>query len=312
MGLRNKQQPEQPAGRRRLQGDYQAERPQAFSYYARRATSEANTGRSEPETTRLKPSVFGSLQSQKTRLLAVVGVLVLAVLAILSTTLAGQPKVTLIKNNDSAYFLQSPDTYAATAEKVLRGSWLNNSKLTVDTGKVAAELKRSYPEVKNATVVLPVIGTSPTVYVEPYRPAFILTTTNSSAFLLDENGRALVSVSQITNTGELSVPTIQDRNSHVATLGKQVLPRTTISFIEEVLRILEAHSIEETAIVLPPESSEVHVSIAGKPYFVKFNLEGSARQQAGTYVAMKQRLEKDRIPVSQYVDVRVPDRAYIR
>lgn len=312
MGLRNKQQPEQPAGRRRLHDDYQSERPQAFSYYARRAASEANTGRSEPEAARLKPSIFAGLRTQKSRLIAAVSLIGAAVVVIFLSSLSAQPKIALIQNTDSAYFLQSPETYAATAQKVLHSSWFNKSKLTVDTTKVAAELKRSYPEIKNATVVLPVVGTAPTVYIEPYRPAFIVTTTSSSAFLLDENGRALVSVSQITDTGELSVPTIQDKSSLVAVLGKQVLPRTTIDFIEEVLRVLEVHAIEESSIVLPPGSSELHIGIAGKPYFVKFNLQGDARQQAGTYVAMKQRLEKDRTAVAQYVDVRVPERAYLR
>jgi hypothetical protein len=299
-----------PAARRRLQEGYQAERPQAFSYYARRANNEANTGRTEIENPR--PTPKADLGDLKLRLMAIGAVLGILVLVILLSALTGQPKVALVKNGDSAYFLQPASTYAGTAEKTLAGSVLNRNKLTVDTEKISQELTKSYPEVKNATVVLPAIGTSPTVYIEPYRPSFIITSANSTAYLLDEYGRALVSVSQITDSGELATPAIEDKSGIVVKLGDQVLPRATVMFIEEVLRILATRDINQSNIVLPAESSEVDVYITGKPYFVKFNLRGDARQQAGTFVATKARMEKDGTVPGQYVDVRVPERAYIR
>lgn len=310
---RKKQEPEAPATRRRLQDDYQTERPQAFSYYARRTASDANTGRIDAENTRpARKSATGPGNGLKTRLIAVATVCFLAAATVLLSSLSAQPEVVLIKTNGSAYFLQPADAYAASAQKALESSLLNKNKLTVDTSAVSAELRRNYPEVKSATVVLPLFGMRPTVYIEPYRPSFILTTAASSAYLLDEHGRALVSVSQITDTGELSVPTIQDKSGLVVKLGGQVLPRSTVAFIEEVLRVLAAQGIDHSAIVLPPGSSELDVAIAGKPYTVKFNLQGDARQQAGTYIATKLRLERDKTPVGQHIDVRVPERAYIR
>ena len=62
---------------------------------------------------------------------------------------------------------------------------------------------------------------------------------------------------------------------------------------------------------LPPAASELDVKIAGKPYFVKFNLQADdARRQAGTFLATQAQLQRKGITPAQYIDVRVEGRAY--
>jgi hypothetical protein len=302
----------QQAGRQRPAVSDQS-RPQAFSYYSQRSGSARSTGRTAPEDVWAaesdRPATTLSLSK---RLYTACAAVVLLVIAVFGLYLGSEPKIVLLNTAGSAYFLQDEQTYRQTAARTLAGSLFNKNKLTVDTRRVSDDLKHGYPEIRSVTVALPTFGHQPVVYISPYRPSFILTTTASTAYLLDENGRALISTSQIPDTGKLGVPTLQDASGHKVTLDTQVVSSATIRFTETVIAILTAANIPHGTLTLPAAASELDVAIAGKPYKVKFNLQGDPRQQAGAFIATKKRLEKDRISPGQYIDVRVPERAYYK
>jgi hypothetical protein len=50
----------------------------------------------------------------------------------------------------------------------------------------------------------------------------------------------------------------------------------------------------------------------GVGYFVKFNLHGNAREEAGAFLAVKEYLESSHKTPGEYVDVRVENRAYYK
>jgi hypothetical protein len=54
----------------------------------------------------------------------------------------------------------------------------------------------------------------------------------------------------------------------------------------------------------------MHINGAG--YFVKFNLHGDAREEAGSYLAVKDYLASNQKTPGEYVDVRVENRAYYK
>lgn len=298
--------------RRPITAEQDAKRTQAFSYYARRSNAPRDAVRGSQNTeTEPREGTRPAMTRGNRWIMALSGVVLVAGAAYM-LTLSGDPKVITRTENGGTYFMQEPGLYAQTAARSMQSSILNKSKLTVNTAQVVRDLTGNYPEIAEATVQIPLIGRRPVVVLEPHRPSFILTTLESTAFLLDENGRALVSTSQISDPGKLSVPTLQDKSGIGVTLGSQALPAGTITFTEAVLRVLKAANVQYSALSLPPASSQLDVAIAGKPYFVKFNIQGDARQQAGTFIAAKLRLEKDRVTPGQYVDVRVPERAYYR
>ena len=88
---------------------------------------------------------------------------------------------------------------------------------------------------------------------------------------------------------------------------------TDISFIKTVIAQLAAKQVIVSGLTLPVASREIDANIAGVGYIVKFNLQdGKALQQAGTFLATKGRLDSQSITPSQYIDVRVPGRAYYK
>jgi hypothetical protein len=312
MGFFKKQKPtEEISGRRRpLPSNSVSQRTQAFSYYNQRSAPQANTGRGQSQDSESAGS--GSRPWYLQGPVMAVGAFVVLVGLMYLLTLTSNPKIVELSSNGSNYFMQESSVYQQTAAQSLSSSLFNKNKLTVDTVKVAKDLTTEFPEIHTATVVIPLLGHQPVVYISPYRPAFILTTTDNKAYLLDENGRAEASASQITNPDDLSVPTVQDKSGLEIKLGSQALPTGTVHFVLNVVSMLNAANVKPQTLALPAASSELDAAISGKPYLVKFNLQGDAKLQAGTFLATKERLEKDHVAPAQYIDVRVPERAYYK
>ncbi|HEX8182081.1 MAG TPA: hypothetical protein VF575_00590 [Candidatus Saccharimonadales bacterium] len=305
----------EPQGRRPRTADDDAARRsnQAFSYYSQRSPEAGNTGRRDPtdmvseRRSQQDTSLFARHRSLS---LVVLCLIVLALAYALS--LSGRSKVILMEDAATAYFLQDANIYQQSVQQTLGQSIFNRNKLTINSSSVRLELLNRFPEIKNVSVTLPIVGHEPQIYIEPYRPSFILTTTSSNAFLLDTTGRALATTSQIANIEQLRLPTIEDKTGIDVKLGSRALPSTTVLFAQTILAALDAEDVSVTSLVLPPAAYELDVYIAETPYYVKFNLQNDPLQQAGTYLATRQRLTTDKVTPGQYIDVRVPERAYYK
>lgn len=314
MRLFKKQQPFELQPRRRPAPVAQSIKPkQAFSYYAKRSLGDENTGRGRGdrsvETTNSSAGTASIWQNSKIRLgLALLAGLFGMYLFTLSTT----PKIVFISPGDSKVFLREEAVYKQASQVLLRNSVLNRNKLTIDTNSIILGLREQFPEIQQASVVTPLLGQTPIVYIEASKPSFILATEGSNAFLLDPTGRALAAVNQIPDTSKLVVPTIQDQSNRKIAVGQRVLSSTTISFTTNVLQALSAKGVKTSSLIMPAAKHELDVYIANKPYFVKFNLSEDALQQAGTFLAAKKRLEADKVQPSLYIDVRVPERVYYK
>jgi len=286
---------------------------QAFSYYSHRSNEQANTGRRDTfaPVPSAQPAIWSVASSGQKALYGILTVVVVAC-GIYALQLSPTPKVVLRQDAATAYFLQDKTVYQESAERVLDTSILNKNKLTVDTAGVKLSLLKSYPEIKSVDFTLPLLAHQSVITIEPYRPSFILTTTDSNAFLLDATGRALATTTQINNIEELDVPTLQDKTGITVRTGTRALPSTSISFTQTVLSALKAADVTASSLVLPAAAYELDVFISGTSYFVKFNLQEDPLQQAGTYLATKDRLATDKVKVGEYIDVRVPGRSYYK
>ncbi len=287
-----------------------------FSYHSRRSNAAANLGRRDVIEPTADPKSRGMFK-QFTRLsrgrLAVLGCFgVGALLLFVSSMLTPTPRVILLEDSTTTYFLQDKQVYERAAENVLQKSWINRYKLTVDTASVRRELLNQYPEIKNVSVALPILGHQPQIYIEPYKPSFVLTTTNGGAYLLDATGRALASTSQIEDIEGLGVPTIQDKTGLEVRLGSRAIPSSTVAFTQTIIKALSAKNVTISTLALPAGAYQLDVGVAGQKYYVKYNLQNDALQQAGTYLAVQNRLAADRITPAEYIDVRVTDRAYYK
>lgn len=280
-----------------------------FSYHANRSVREGGIARDatsqQPEATRRGPQV-----SWTRRLPTIGALLAIVIVTVFCLQLSSNVKVVTLGTDASQVFLREQGVYITATQTAFK-SLLNSNKLTVNTQKISADLQKQFPELKAVSVSLPVVGNRPVVYIQPTIPELILVS-SQGMFLLDNNGRALITGNQVTKLDELEVPVVTDESNLPIELGKIALPRSTATFITEVFGQLKAKGLRVSSLVLPPGSSELHVRIQGAGYFVKYNLHGNAREEAGAFLAVKAQLERERKTPHEYIDVRVENKAYYK
>lgn len=305
---------EQPRARQRVSdmNTSQQRNTAVFSYHANRSTSLEARGRMTTEEQQPKrskvPRRLLSKMTPKHALGSLVGLIVVLLLMGLSST----PKIVVLGADSNQFALQNLDVYQQAAHVAFGKSLTNNNKLTINTDAVAAELQSKFPELHAVSISLPFLGRQPTVYVQPAVPQMVFSTPNGQ-FILDSNGRALADYSSHTELpSDRAVPIVTDQSGITAQKGTIVFPSQSVRFITEVAAQLYAKQIKVDSWILPAGGSELDVKVSGTPYFVKFNLQANAREEAGTFLATKNYLDGQHKTPTQYIDARVTGRAYYK
>lgn len=221
------------------------------------------------------------------------------------------PKVLLPSTPGSQGYLRPAGEYQKTAHELLSDSLTSRTKLSFNRQQLMAEMQARYPELAAVDVTLPLVSRRPVVALTPAMPALILSSGNN-AYVVDNRGQVLMPVSAANGLDTASLPTIRDDSSIQPAVGKGVLSTAQVSFMLTLLAQLRAAHIGIQSLTLPAVPEELHLKATGSNYIVKFNLLEDARLQAGTYLAVKSKLEGDKVTPAEYIDVRVPERAYYK
>jgi hypothetical protein len=310
MKLGRKKEANQPRRRPTSTGREPGTTP--YSYRARRSEEAVNVGR-QLNREKLKPVVHKARRF----LIARFGLLILLIAAAASlvsvATLSPNADVLPLNSNTKAdTFLRPTKVYQDAANKLLSQSIWNRNKITIDTDKVSQELVKQFPELSNASVVLPLVSHRPIIYIEPAQPTLIMVASNG-AYVIDASGKALSSTQGLSAAKQQSLPTITDQTGFKVTVNKQALPADDVQFIRTVTAQLAAKGYQVSTITLPAAASELDVRIANQPYYVKFNLQtNDPREQAGTFLATMAELKQQNVTPAEYVDVRIDTHAYYK
>lgn len=297
-------------GRRQRQPADPAPGP-SFAYRSRRSGDEVNTGRQlSRETAAAKSKHWGSWLLKRFGLVVLLIALLISAVNVLS--LSNNVRVMSLTDKSANSFLHDQAVYEAAASKLMAGSIWNKNKITVNTSGVSDGMLKQFPELSSVSVTLPLLSKRPIVYVQTAQPALILAT-RSGAYIIDTSGKALLAADKLPAGSTLKLPTVTDQSSLDVQLNHQALTSGNVNFIQTVAAQLAARNVTVESMVLPVGTSELDVKIKDKPYIVKFNLEsGTARQQAGTFLATQSKLQSQNIVPVQYIDVRLDGRAYYK
>lgn len=296
-----------PSRRQRLRDEGLLANTPIFSYRSRRSQTERNDGRqvTDDEVSTRARSI-GRFWLHRFGLLILLIALVASAVHVLS--LSSQAKVLPLVNASNQSLLGSPAAYQASANRLLAASIWNRSKLTINTDKLAQQLRNQFPELASVSVTVPLLTQQPLIYVEPAQPVLVLIVKNNDGFVVDNNGRA---VARNVNFQSGGLVQLHDQSGLKIQLNQQALPASYVRFMQVILAELAAKQIVVAGMVLPAATSELDVQIAGQPYFIKFNLQSTnPRGQAGTFLAAIAGLKRQGITPAKYVDVRVDGRAY--
>jgi hypothetical protein len=310
--FKKKNQPDTPRARQRATPSDTPRSSAVFSsYHANRSIDMESRNRltqleqERPKQSRL-PQFVRDIQRRH-----VLSVLVIVIVFLLTIGLDSTPRVVVLGDTAHRFALQDLSVYQQYAHQTLGKSLANNNKLTIDATAVAQKIETQFPEIHAASISLPFIGRKPTLYIQPATPQLILAT-QSGQFILDANGRALAAGDDTVVPDTAVVPTVVDKSGLRLAKGQIALPSSSVVFITEVAGQLAAKQIQVENWTLPAGGSQLDVKVKGSPYYVKFNLQGDGREQAGTLLALQHDLANKKITPGQYIDVRVPGRAYYK
>ena len=285
------------------------ERPAKRStYYSKRLDQETNVGRQLPRHQNNKPNQnLAQFWLQRSGLAVLL--IVCFVSVIYALNLSNNARLIILKSSGSS-FLHSQSTYQTAADTILSKSIWSHNKITINTADISRQLTNQFSELSSVSVVLPLLAHRPVIYLTPAQPSLIIVGSNGT-FVLDTNGKALVAVADIKAVANLKLPTLIDQSGLKLAINHRALSSNDITFIQTVIVQLAAKKVAVTGLRLPVASREIDINIAGQPYFVKFNLQnGDALLQSGTFLATQAHLASQSITPAQYIDVRVPGRAY--
>lgn len=287
--------------RRRSQSSQSAT---VFSYHQNRSASDAQRARYDP------PAASRTGLDRLKHIPTMLAVVVIVGCLLYASVLDSTPRVSIAVSENGKTLQRPADTYSNYISSQLDGSIFNKSKLTFNSQSLTAALTGHFPEIDSAVVTLPLLGHKPVVRLAITSPAFVLAS-QSGAYYISSQGVPLVKVSEVADS-VTDLATISDQTNLPITVGTQVLPEATVTFIREVIQQLEATETSFESVVLPVEANEIQVRPTGKPYVIRFNSLEDARTQVGTYRAVQQRLEGSGVAPAEYIDVRVAERAYYK
>lgn len=235
-----------------------------------------------------------------------------AAIVVMLLIVTPQPHIKVLGDKNSQFFLQDNEVYRLAAKQIIASTTFNRNKLTFDASEINGQMRQAFPELSAVNVSLPVIGWEPTVYVQAFSPSVVLIDGNSGDFVLDPEGRAFAPGSLRGNLDKLKIPIVRDQSGLQIEERQIALPSDQVAFITEVYRQLQAKNVEVTGITLPAGHGELEVQVRDKPYLVRFNLYGDAREGAGRYLATVSYLESRGQTPGDYIDVRVDGRVFYK
>ena len=280
-------------------------RPDLVYYANRRSRPITEQEGTSSRSRGLLNAPIGTVRSTKLRrkplFWLVAGVVVSLIFQV--TMLGGSSKVVVLQDGSGS--TENVTNYENTVNQLLKTSLFNRSKITIDTRGIAAELRQLHPEIESAIMTVPLFGGQPTMYIALSEPVFVLQQ-GTSRYILSASGYITSPASD-----DIVLPLVQDDTGETVSVGKQLLPQSTVQFMKTVNYQFAQTDIKISALVLPAKKAyEINVRLDGKPYVVRFNLQEDALQQSGAAIATIEQLDST-VPTS-YLDVRVPGRVYYK
>lgn len=284
-----------------------------FSYHTRSSTvsSEPRSAKTSTGLNRLKDSGKQIKRLRWRHLPSVIALLAILISIIYASTITPNPRLVLLGQGDSANLLRDKQQYTMAAQEILQGNLLNRSKITIDSQGLSKQMRQRFPELSDVAITLPLMGRRPVVEVVAAQPVLRLSS-QGETYLLDETGRALIRQKDAAALVQAKLYEVKDQSNIGVSLGKGVLPKDTVAFITTFTKYATSAGLTPTEIILPTRASEVQLRYKEISYYVKASVLTDPRLAVGQFLAVKNRLSKDGNKPTEYVDVRVEEKVYVK
>jgi hypothetical protein len=215
---------------------------------------------------------------------------------------------------ETVSFARDKSEYQSAADEIISRRFQNRFKSSFDEVAVQNELSKRFPELSSVEVKTNPFSHKPQVYVGYAKPTLLLSS-GSSIYVIDQSGVAIFdtmnkSEGNTIDTSSLSL--LQDQTGLGLEVGKPALTEEQIAYIYEIKQQAEAKNLQIESMIMKSGGGELEVRFGGLPYVVKYNFFENPSVSFGAFFAMKEKAQNENIKISEYIDVRVSERAYIK
>ncbi len=285
-----------------------ADRPRVFSYSSARSASERAFNRGE----NTKPKPAAPAEPIQKKLYRAVNYLIgLIILGGVIYMCMLNPSAQ-IKISGQESYPRNKKSYEEGVNTQLKSSIFYRNKLTFDSSVVAEKIRAEFPEVTKVDISISPFRHRPVIKLTLAKPTERLISGEHS-YILDEDGTALFDQNDASPSLDVnSLLTITDDSGQAVQLGKPALSELQISFIREVIGQTRAKGLSPQSFTLSRGGTELDVRFKNMGYFVKFSFISDARQSSGAFIALKKQLDRDGVTPKEYIDLRIPDKAFVK
>lgn len=286
--------------------------PAYNTYRARRLAREEDAQRITPQQQiKLRQASMGLVAALRRNWRRVGLLVILTALVALNIRVSSRPNI--VKSGiwpTSA--LHSQAEYSNALHQLL-SSPINSNKLTINANNIENTIKQQFPELSSVAITLPIFGNTPTVYLQPYQPKFVLVTQANRLFVIDSTGRVIADGNDSnTFNSNQNIPVVNDRTGVDLQIGNKALPQSSVDVLDEVYAQLTAKGLVISSIDLTPGGGDALFRLESEKYYIRFSLLEQGREQAGAYLAARENLRiNGKMPV-EYVDARVANKVYYK
>lgn len=238
-------------------------------------------------------------------------IVVVAVLCIVAVYLASLSSTPFVMVNGTQF--RTPKEYQTIISGIFEGSDIRNrTKPLLRVNDLEAAISNAIPEAKAVTVSSSFLGHRPEVKISTDEPLAIFSQPNDKDYILSNRGRLLLPIAEATNFKSSTLPIVQNQTGILAKAGEQFMRPDETTAMTRLLAQYKADA-STPIFTLNTTPHELSAQEAGRGgYYVKYLLSESIVIQYGALRATEQKLkELAQIP-SEYIDVRLADKAYYK
>lgn len=207
------------------------------------------------------------------------------------------------------------DNYKSGIKSILNESVWNRSKATMSSSRFEQKIKQKFPEVESATAIVPLAGRRLQVNLTFAEPIARVITTNNEQALMSKNGIVMLKQdatkinSSFSFLPALSIPSLPINVSEQIMTQEEVM---LVSLLTAEFDGSQDARPKLRTIEFDAKKREMKIRFDGKNYYAKLTSDREPRLQVGSLVATLVNSAEQGIVISEYVDVRVDGRVFIK
>lgn len=243
------------------------------------------------------------------------GIIIILFLVIANTTISDAIVKIDAGSSEFANY-RSLEEYNTEINRIFNSSIKNKSKFTLNSSSLEAEIKKKFPEVSNAVVVTPLAGRRLQVGISLEKPlARLQQPLNNSQAILSSTGSVVIEDSAtVINERFADYPSISIPNINYS-VGDQILTSSEASLIRLLISELdgsEPYRYKVKSLEYDVQKREIRLRFENVGFFARLTPERGAREQVGALVSSLKSLTNQGGLPSEYIDVRVDDRVFVK